>query len=55
MKYSLRSREITRLKPKRFPKGSCYISSYFLTQVTIQTLSTTNPALAFLGDQYWKS
>jgi hypothetical protein len=42
-------------EPEGFPEGSGYISSYFLTRVTIQTFSITNPALAFLGDQYWKS
>ena len=52
MKYSLSPREILKAKPEGFPEGSGYISSYFLTQVTIQTFSITNPALTFLGDQY---
>ena len=52
MKYSLRPMEILRAKPKAIPEGSGYISSYFLTQVTIQKFSITNPALTFLGDQY---
>ena len=49
MKYSLSQKEITRAKPKGFPEGSGYISSYFLPRVTIKTLSITNPALTFLG------
>ena len=28
-----------------------YISSYFMTQVTIQTFSITNKALTFLGEK----
>ena len=55
MKYSLNLREILRVKPKGFPEGSVYISSHFLTKVTIQTFSITNPALTFMGDQDWKS
>ena len=55
LEYSLRLREIPRAKPKGFPEGSGYISVYFLTWVTIQTFSITNPALTFPGDQYWKS
>ena len=49
MKYSLSPREIPRAKPEEFPKGSSYISLYFRTQFTMQTLSITNPALTFLG------
>ena len=48
MKYSLSPREIPRAKPEGFLKGSGYISSYFLTQVTIQTIFIKNPALTFL-------
>ena len=48
MKYSLSPREIPRAKPEGFPKGTGYISSYILTQVTIQTFSLTTPALTFL-------
>ena len=48
-------REIRKAKPKGFPEGWGSISLYFLTQVTIQTISITNPALTFLGDHYWKS
>ena len=55
MKYSLSPREIPRSKPKGFPEGSGYVSSYFLTRVTIQTFLITNLALTFLGDQYWKN
>ena len=55
MKYSLIPREIPRAKPEGFPEGSGYILLYFLTRVTVQTFSITNPALTFLGDQYWKS
>ena len=55
MKYSLSPREIPRAKPEAFLKSTGYISLYFLTQVTIKTFSITNPALTFLGDQYWKS
>ena len=55
MKYSVSRREILKAKPKVFPEGSGYISSYFLTRVTIQTFLITNPTLTFLGDQYWKS
>jgi hypothetical protein len=51
MKYSLSSRA----KPEEFPEGSGYISSYFLTRVTIETFSITNPALTIMGDKYWKS
>ena len=40
MKYSL--------SPRGNPKGSGYISSYIPTQVKIQTLSITTPALTFL-------
>ena len=43
MKYSLRPREMPRAKAKGFPEGSGYISSYFLTRVTIQTFSITSP------------
>ena len=52
MKYSLSPREILRAKPKGFPEGSDYILLYFLTRVTIQKFSITNPALTILGDQY---
>ena len=53
MKYSLSPREIPRAKPEGFLEGlSGYISLYFLTLVTIQTFSITNPGLTFLGDQY---
>ena len=55
MKYSLSLREIPRAKPKGFPKGSGYISTYFPTWVTIQTFSITTLVLTFLGDQYCKS
>ena len=55
MNYSLSPREIPRPKPEGFPEGPDYISLCFLTQVTIQTFTITNPALTFLGDQYWKS
>ena len=43
MKYSLRPREMPRAKAEGFPDGSGYISSFFLTRVTIQTFSITNP------------
>ena len=55
MKYSLNQREILWAKPEEVPKGSGYISLYFLTWVTIQTFSITYAALPFLEDQYWKS
>ena len=53
MKYCLSPREIPRAKAEGFSEGSGYISSYFLTRVTIQTFSIKNPALTYLGDQYW--
>ena len=55
MKYILSPREILRAKPEGFPVGFDYISSYFLTQVRIQTFSITIPAIIFLGDQNWNS
>ena len=48
MKYCFSPREILRAKPKVFPDGSEYISSYILTGVTIQTFSHTFPALNLL-------
>ena len=48
MKYCLSPREIQRAKPEGFPKGRGYISSYILTEVTLQTFLITNPALAFM-------
>ena len=47
MKYSLSPREIPRAKPGGFSEGSGYISFYFLTRVTTETFSITNPALTF--------
>ena len=38
-------------EPEGNPEGKAQgISLYFLTQVTIQTFSITNPALTFLGN-----
>ena len=41
MKYSLSQMEIPKEKPKGFPEGSGYISSYILTRVTIETFTIT--------------
>ena len=49
MKYSLSPREIPRAKPKGFPEGLCYISSYFLIRVTIQTFSITKSSIDLPG------
>ena len=46
MKYSLSPREIPKAKLKQFPEVSGYCILQFLTRVTIQTFSITNPAFA---------
>ena len=52
--YTMKYRLSLRAKPKGFPEGLGYISSYFPTLVTKQTFSITTQALTFLGVQYWK-
>ena len=39
MKYSLNTREISRAKPKGFPKGLGHISLYISTQVSMQVFT----------------
>ena len=54
MKYSLSPREIPRAKPKEFPKGSGYISSYNPNLSHNTDILNYNSSIDFPGDQYWK-